>query len=116
MKTAVKFVIVILVISSMNGTHCFADDVSDRDTSIGFENDTAPIINCATAQQDIAALEKQIADLKTKLLEEVEGIVPTNTPEEAGIIDPGKDIQAGEATEQDLEAKIANIKQVCALG
>ncbi len=119
MKTYIKCVIAMLVISSMSGTYGLADmqgEGPDRDIDVAFEDDTTPIVNCKTAPQEIAALSKQIVDLKTKLREEVEGIIPTSTPEEAGIIDPGKDIQAGEATEQDLQVKIANIKQVCALG
>ncbi len=114
-----KILAVFFITLMTSGSPSFADmegEGPDRDIDVAFEDDTAPIVNCKTAEGDIAALEKQIADIQTKLREEVEGIVPTSTPEEAGIIDPTKDIQAGAAAQRDLEAKIANIKQTCAVG
>ena len=116
MNINMKFFAAFLIALAMSGTYGLADmqgEGPDRDIDVAFEDDTAPIVNCKTAKEDIAALEKQIADLKTKLREEVEGLVPPSTPEAQGILDPTKDIQASEGKEKELTAKIANIKEVC---
>jgi hypothetical protein len=108
--------LVVWMIAGINTYYGAADEVSDRDTSIRFEDDTAPIINCKTAGEDVASLQKQVSDIQTKLLKEEAGLVPPSDYNGDGIIDPEKDIEAGKAQQQSLHAQIDKIKQVCAIG
>ncbi len=98
MRAFVTFLVAVSVITTINAGYCLAD------------------INCQTAQQDIAAYEKQIADLQTKLLNEMAGTVPTSDYNGDGVVDPEKDREAGQTQQQDLKQKVAMIKKACGLG
>ncbi|HXV28324.1 MAG TPA: hypothetical protein VD913_05090 [bacterium] len=119
MKPFVKYFIVILIMAVLPTGYVYADvpaGGTEWDESIRFEDDEAPIINCKTAEQDIASYKQQIADLQNKMLGEAEGLIPTTTDEGAGILDPTRDIEAAKGEQKGLEQKIANIKEVCGLG
>ena len=118
MTEFIKFLIIISMIASIHTNYCYADtsaDSTEQEGGSGFGDDSAPIINCKTAEQDIATFKKQIADMRTKLLEEEEGIVLPSDYKGDGIMDPEKDIEAANQERQELEAQIAKIKEVCGL-